>query len=145
MRHMNHLPFHVLPMLFLGFHHLMKIDVSYQGGHAETEVLKMPVKARGNLSQVRKETWRNRKKSLGCLQNVFMLHRLMDRKIIYWWRLIVSLASSNELPNVKLSRAWEPTYRKKACGTCTGKRSLCCVFSRDTNKRCKTRSHSEQY
>ena len=134
MRHMNHLPFHVLPLLFLGFLHLMKINVSYQGGHAETEVLPMPVKVRGNPSQVRKETWRNRKKFLGCLQNAFMLIILMDRKIIYWWRLTVSPTSSNELPSVELLWAWEPMYRKRARGTCTGKRSLCYVFSRDTNK-----------
>ena len=121
---------HVVPR----FHHLIKIDVSYQGGHEETKVLPMSVKARGNLSQVRKETWRNPKKILGCLLNAFMLHRLMDRKIIYWWRLIVSPASNNELPSVELSRAWEPAYRKRAHGTCTGKRSFCCVFIRDTNR-----------
>ena len=90
--------------------------------------------SQGNLSQVRKETWRNPKKILGCLLNAFTLHRLMDRKIIYWWRLIVSPASNNELPSVELSQAWEPAYRKKAHGTCTGKRSFCCVFIRDTNR-----------
>ena len=81
-----------------------------------------------------KGAWRNQKKFLGCLQNAFMLLRLMDRKIIYWWRLTISPASSNELPSVELSRAWEPAYRKRAHGTCTGKRSFCCVFIRDTNR-----------
>ena len=35
MRHIKHFPYHVLLMLLLGFHHLMKVDVSYQGGHKD--------------------------------------------------------------------------------------------------------------
>ena len=126
---MKHFPYHVLLMLLLGLHRLMKIDVSSQGGNEDTEIFPMSFKVRGNPSKARKKTLKNLKKILACLLNVFRLCKLMDRKILYWWRLIVSPASSNELPSVELSRAWEPAYRKRARGTCTSKRSFYCVFS----------------
>ena len=51
---------HVVPR----FHHLIKIDVSYQGGHEETKVLPMSVKARATylrsekkLGGIRRKFW----------------------------------------------------------------------------------------
>ena len=39
--------------------------------------------------------------------------RVMLKKFLNWWRLIISLARTNELPSIELSWAWEPTYKKE--------------------------------
>ena len=50
----------------------------------------------------------------------------------YWRRLIISPTRSNELLSIELSWAWEPTYRKRACGNHTGKRDPSVVFLAET-------------
>ena len=107
-------PLHVRTLLLLGLFHQLKISVSYRVGHAEAEAAPLSVTASNRPSQDRKEAWKKQQNFLGCLQNAFMLPRLMNRKLTYWWRLAVSPASSHELPSVELSRAWEPAYRTRA-------------------------------
>ncbi|KAL0006670.1 hypothetical protein SO802_008172 [Lithocarpus litseifolius] len=115
------------------------------GGCKNQESPLLLFRIRGRNSQARKELLKELQRNLVCLPNVSMHRKPMITQISYWRRLIISPAKSNELPSVELSWAWEPVYRKRARTTCTGKRSLCCVFSRNTNRRCKARISSKQY